>query len=66
MPNQYLQHQTPDLAVILAAKPFFKIGEVAKLLGVKPHVLFVSPLFLPEEEPYGGHSKAKMLPQLMF
>lgn len=23
----------------LAAKPFFKIGEVAKLLGVKPHVL---------------------------
>ncbi len=23
----------------LAAKPFFKIGEVAQLLGVKPHVL---------------------------
>lgn len=23
----------------LAAKPFFKIGEVAELLGVKPHVL---------------------------
>ena len=23
----------------LAAKPFFKIGEVARLLGVKPHVL---------------------------
>jgi DNA-binding transcriptional MerR regulator len=27
------------LAKQLAAKPFFKIGEVAKLVGVKPHVL---------------------------
>jgi DNA-binding transcriptional MerR regulator len=29
----------PGLAKQLAAKPFFKIGEVAKLVGVKPHVL---------------------------
>ena len=27
------------LAEKLAVKPFFKIGEVAKLVGVKPHVL---------------------------
>lgn len=30
---------TPDLATVLATKPFFKIGEVAKLMGLKPHVL---------------------------
>jgi DNA-binding transcriptional MerR regulator len=29
----------PGLGKQLAVKPFFKIGEVAKLLGVKPHVL---------------------------
>ena len=28
-----------DLNNELAAKPFFKIGEVAKLVGVKPHVI---------------------------
>jgi DNA-binding transcriptional MerR regulator len=28
-----------DLDAVLASKPFFKIGEVAKLLRVKPHVL---------------------------
>ena len=28
-----------SLSEQLAAKPFFKIGEVAKLMGVKPHVL---------------------------
>lgn len=31
--------QSQDLTDVLAAKPFFKIGEVAKLIGVKPHVL---------------------------
>jgi DNA-binding transcriptional MerR regulator len=29
----------PELAHMLATKPFFKIGEVAKLIGVKPHVI---------------------------
>jgi DNA-binding transcriptional MerR regulator len=29
----------PELASMLATKPFFKIGEVAKLIGVKPHVI---------------------------
>ena len=63
MPNQYLQHQTPDLAVILAAKPFFKIGEVAKLLGVKPHVLRYweseFPTLQPKKNPSGQRIYAK-------
>ena len=37
--SEHHRHPTPDLATVLAAKPFFKIGEVAKLIGVKPHVL---------------------------
>jgi DNA-binding transcriptional MerR regulator len=28
-----------NLSSALAAKPFFKIGEVAKFVGVKPHVI---------------------------
>jgi len=28
-----------NLSNVLAAKPFFKIGEVAKFVGVKPHVI---------------------------
>ena len=32
-------YQASDLSRILASKPFLKIGEVAKLIGVKPHVL---------------------------
>jgi DNA-binding transcriptional MerR regulator len=32
-------NQKSDLNHELAAKPFFKIGEVAKLVGVKPHVI---------------------------
>ena len=39
MASKRHQVQKADLAAALAAKPFFKIGEVAKLLGVKPHVL---------------------------
>jgi DNA-binding transcriptional MerR regulator len=33
------QNREFDLNHELAAKPFFKIGEVAKLVGVKPHVI---------------------------
>lgn len=33
------QHQETDLSRALAAKPFFKIGEVARLVGLKPHVI---------------------------
>lgn len=33
------QHQASDLSRILASNPCLKIGEVAKLIGVKPHVL---------------------------
>lgn len=39
MTAKYAQHQTPGLAGTLATKPFLKIGEVARLLGVKPHVI---------------------------
>ena len=39
MTNERYQPQTSLVADLFAAKPFFKIGEVAKLLGVKPHVL---------------------------
>ena len=52
-----------DLAAALAAKPFFKIGEVAKLLGVKPHVLryweteFVS--IKPKKNPSGQRIYAR-------
>src|SRR5215813_3593214 len=37
--NERYRWQTPLIADLLATKPFLKIGEVAKLLGVKPHVL---------------------------
>jgi DNA-binding transcriptional MerR regulator len=33
------QNREFDLKHELATKPFFKIGEVAKLVGVKPHVI---------------------------
>jgi DNA-binding transcriptional MerR regulator len=33
------KRSSSDLSDHLAAKPFFKIGEVAKLLDLKPHVL---------------------------
>ena len=32
-------HKISDLNEFLATKPFFKIGEVARVIGVKPHVL---------------------------
>jgi len=37
--NERYQPQTLRVADLFATKPFLKIGEVAKLLGVKPHVL---------------------------
>ena len=39
MTNEHYRWQTPLLADLFVTKPFLKIGEVAKLLGVKPHVL---------------------------
>ena len=39
MTNERSRLQTPRVADLFATKPFLKIGEVAKLLGVKPHVL---------------------------
>ena len=39
MTNQRSRLQTPLVVDLLATKPFLKIGEVAKSLGVKPHVL---------------------------
>jgi len=37
--DQNGQAPSSDLTPRLQAKPFYKIGEVAKLLSVKPHVL---------------------------
>jgi DNA-binding transcriptional MerR regulator len=37
--NKHGDQQPPNLNDFLAAKPFFKIGEVARVMGVKPHVL---------------------------
>ncbi len=39
MVNKHGGQQRSDLAAFLAAKPFFKIGEVARIIGVRPHVL---------------------------
>lgn len=39
MANRRVGQQVSDLDAFLAAKPFFKIGEVARVIGVKPHVL---------------------------
>ena len=47
----------------MAAKPFFKIGEVAKFLGVKPHVLRYweseFPCLKPKKNPSGQRLYAK-------
>jgi DNA-binding transcriptional MerR regulator len=48
---------------ILDAKPFFKIGEVAKIIGVKPHVLRYweseFPSLRPKKNPSGQRIYAK-------
>ena len=57
------QHQASDLSRILASKPFLKIGEVAKLIGVKPHVLRYweseFPSLRPKKNPSGQRLYAK-------
>ena len=39
MTTEPYRNRELSLSSALAAKPFFKIGEVAKLVGVKPHVI---------------------------
>jgi DNA-binding transcriptional MerR regulator len=55
--------QTPPHVDTPATKPFFKIGEVAKLLGVKPHVLRYweteFPSLKPRKNPSGQRIYAK-------
>jgi DNA-binding transcriptional MerR regulator len=50
-------------AGLLATKPFFKIGEVARLIGVKPHVLRYweseFPSLNPRKNPSGQRIYAK-------
>jgi len=60
------EHDRPQpllLAELLATKPFLKIGEVAKLLGVKPHVLRYweseFPSLKPKKNPSGQRIYAK-------
>ena len=64
MINERYQPQTSLVADLLAAKPFFKIGEVAKLLGVKPHVLRYweseFPSLKPKKNPSGQRIYAKV------
>jgi DNA-binding transcriptional MerR regulator len=60
---EYAQNQVPDIAHALAMKPFFKIGEVAKLIGVKPHVIRYweseFPSIRPKKNPSGQRIYAK-------
>jgi DNA-binding transcriptional MerR regulator len=55
--------QTPLIADLFATKPFLKIGEVAKWLGVKPHVLRYweseFPSLKPRKNPSGQRIYAK-------
>jgi len=61
--NERSQPQFSLVADLFAAKPFFKIGEVAKLLGVKPHVLRYweseFPSLKPKKNPSGQRIYAK-------
>ena len=61
--NKHSRLQTPLVAALFATKPFFKIGEVAKLLGVKPHVLRYweseFPSLRPKKNPSGQRIYAK-------
>jgi DNA-binding transcriptional MerR regulator len=61
--TDHAHHQTSELQDILAAKPFFKIGEVARLIGVKPHVLRYweseFPTLRPKKNPSGQRIYAK-------
>ena len=63
MTNERYRLQTPLVADVFATKPFLKIGEVAKLLGVKPHVLRYweseFPSLKPKKNPSGQRIYAK-------
>lgn len=63
MTNERYQQQTPLIVDLFATKPFLKIGEVAKLLGVKPHVLRYweseFPSLKPKKNPSGQRIYAK-------
>ena len=60
---EHAQKQGLDLTHALAMKSFFKIGEVAKLLGVKPHVIRYweseFPSIRPKKNPSGQRIYAK-------
>jgi len=60
---EHAQNQVPEIAYALAMKPFFKIGEVAKLIGVKPHVIRYweseFPSIRPKKNPSGQRIYAK-------
>jgi DNA-binding transcriptional MerR regulator len=61
--NERSPSQTTCLTELLASKPFLKIGEVAKLIGVKPHVLRYweseIPSLKPKKNPSGQRIYAK-------
>jgi DNA-binding transcriptional MerR regulator len=61
--DQHEQVKPASLSATLAAKPFFKIGEVAKLVGVKPHVLRYweseFPTLKPKKNPSGQRIYAR-------
>jgi DNA-binding transcriptional MerR regulator len=61
--NERHRPQTLLVADLLATKPFLKIGEVAKLIGVKPHVLRYweseFPSLRPRKNPSGQRIYAK-------
>ena len=63
MTNERHRPQTPLIADLFATKPFLKIGEVAKWVGVKPHVLRYweseFPSLRPRKNPSGQRIYAK-------
>ena len=64
MTNERYQPQTLCVADLFATKPFLKIGEVAKWIGVKPHVLRYweseFPSLKPRKNPSGQRIYAKV------
>ena len=63
MTNERHRPQTRLVADLFATKPFLKIGEVAKWIGVKPHVLRYweseFPSLKPRKNPSGQRIYAK-------
>ena len=63
MTNKHSRPQTLHVADLFATKPFLKIGEAAKLLEVKPHVLRYweseFPSLKPRKNPSGQRIYAK-------